>query len=61
MTETMKRIEAAATAHTIVSGIHAGTGKLGKTAAHWHFRMITLTSESQALRRGVAEHLDEAQ
>ena len=25
------------------------------------FRMITLTSESQALRRGAAEHLKEAQ
>lgn len=60
MAETMKRVEAAAAAHAIVSGIHAGTGKLGKTAARWHFRMITLTSESQALRRGVAEHLAEA-
>ena len=25
------------------------------------FRMITLASESQALRRGAAEHLEEAQ
>jgi 2-keto-3-deoxy-L-rhamnonate aldolase RhmA len=59
--EAMKRVEVAASAHGLVSGIHAGTGKLGKTAAHWGFRMITLTSESQALRRGVTEHLDEAQ
>lgn len=61
MADAMKRIEVAASAHGLVSGIHAGTGKLGKTAAHWSFRMITLTSESQALRRGVTEHLDEAQ
>jgi 4-hydroxy-2-oxoheptanedioate aldolase len=61
MAEAIKRIEVAASAHALVAGIHAGTGKLGKTAAHWHFRMITLTSESQALRRGVTEHLDDAQ
>jgi 4-hydroxy-2-oxoheptanedioate aldolase len=61
MADAMKRAEVAASAHAVVAGIHAGSGKLGKTAAHWNFRMITLTSESQALRRGVAEHLDEAQ
>jgi 2-keto-3-deoxy-L-rhamnonate aldolase RhmA len=44
----------------LVSGIHAGDGKLGKAAADMGFRMITLASESQALRRGAREHLDEA-
>lgn len=44
----------------IVSGIHAGSGKTGKMMAENGFRMITLTSESQSLRRGAAEHLTEA-
>lgn len=45
----------------LVTGIHAGTGKIGKMMAEIGFRMITLTSESQALRRGAAAHLSEAQ
>jgi len=44
----------------LVTGIHAGTGKLGKAMAELGFRMITLASESQSLRRGAAEHLAEA-
>jgi 4-hydroxy-2-oxoheptanedioate aldolase len=60
ITDAINRIEVAASARALVSAIHAGTGKLGKTAARLGFRMITLTSESQALRRGMTEHLDEA-
>ena len=50
----------AASAAGLVTGIHAGTGKPGKAMAELGFRMITLASESQALRRGAAEHLGEA-
>ena len=42
----------------LVAGIHAGAGKPGKAMAEMGFRMITLASESQALRRGAAEHLE---
>jgi 2-keto-3-deoxy-L-rhamnonate aldolase RhmA len=55
------RICATATATGLVTGIHAGAGKPGKTMAEQGFRMITLASESQALRRGAAEYLREAQ
>ncbi|MEX3741877.1 aldolase, partial [Mycolicibacterium porcinum] len=44
----------------LVAGIHAGAGKLGKMGSDLGFQMITLASESQALRRGAAEHLAEA-
>ncbi|WKG05746.1 HpcH/HpaI aldolase/citrate lyase family protein [Mycolicibacterium sp. HK-90] len=56
----MVKIHAAAHAAGLVAGIHAGAGKLGKAMAELGFQMITLASESQALRRGAAEHLDEA-
>jgi 2-keto-3-deoxy-L-rhamnonate aldolase RhmA len=59
--DAMARVRASASAAGLVTGIHAGTGKLGKTMADMGFRMITLTSESQALRRGAAEHLKEVQ
>jgi 4-hydroxy-2-oxoheptanedioate aldolase len=59
--EAMARIQSAASAAGVVAGIHAGAGKAGKAMAELGFRMITLTSESQALRRGAAEHLKEAQ
>jgi len=55
------RIHAAATAASLVPAIHANAGKPGKVMAELGFRMITLASESQALRRGAAEHLREAQ
>jgi len=45
----------------LVPAIHASAGKPGKAMAELGFRMITLASESQALRRGAAEHLREAQ
>jgi hypothetical protein len=57
----MTRVQVTASAAGLVTGIHAGTGKLGKAVADMGFRMITLASESQALRRGAAEHLKEAQ
>ena len=59
--EAMARIQSAASAAGVVAGIHAGAGKPGKAMSELGFRMITLMSESQALRRGAAEHLKEAQ
>jgi 2-keto-3-deoxy-L-rhamnonate aldolase RhmA len=52
---------ATAAAAGLVTGIHAGVGKRGKAMAELGFRMLTLASESQALRRGAAEYLREAQ
>ncbi|MFY9918002.1 MAG: aldolase/citrate lyase family protein [Mycobacterium sp.] len=54
-------IHAAASKAGLVPAIHASAGKPGKAMAAIGFRMITLVSESQALRRGAAEHLKEAQ
>ena len=53
-------IHRAATAVGLVPAIHAGNGKVGYTMAERGFQMITLASESQALRRGAAAGLDEA-
>ncbi|MGV0792702.1 HpcH/HpaI aldolase family protein [Mycolicibacterium sp. XJ1819] len=53
-------IAATVTAAGLVAGIHAGTGARGKAMARLGFTMITLASESQALRRGALEHLEEA-
>ena len=58
--DAMTRVQSTASAAGLVTGIHAGAGKLGKVMAQLGFRMITLASESQALRRGAAEHLAEA-
>ncbi len=58
--DAMVRIRRAATDAGLVSGIHAGEGKTGKTMAQLGFRMITLAAESQALRRGAVAHLREA-
>ncbi|KUI25103.1 aldolase [Mycobacterium sp. IS-1742] len=58
--EAMAHIAAAATAAGVVAGVHAGSGTVGKDAVGMGFRMITLASESQALRRGAAAHLAEA-
>ncbi|WP_299563244.1 aldolase/citrate lyase family protein [uncultured Mycolicibacterium sp.] len=59
--DAVARIRAAAAAAGCIAGIHAGTGVHGKQMAELGFRMITLVSEGQALRRGAAEHLREAQ
>ena len=58
--DAISRIQATASAAGLVPGIHAYDGTVGKTMAQSGFRMITLASESQALRRGAAEHLKEA-
>ncbi|WP_197373710.1 HpcH/HpaI aldolase family protein [Mycolicibacterium baixiangningiae] len=58
--DVMADIAEAATATGLVAGVHAGTGALGNDAARMGFRVITLASESQALRRGAAAHLAEA-
>lgn len=58
--EAMSRILSAAVSAGVVAGIHAYDGKTGNTMARLGFRMITLASEAQALRRGAAEHLAEA-
>ncbi|OBI40109.1 HpcH/HpaI aldolase family protein [Mycobacterium colombiense] len=54
------RIHRVATDAGLVAGIHAGDGKTGHAMAQLGFGMITLAAESQALRRGAAEHLREA-
>jgi 4-hydroxy-2-oxoheptanedioate aldolase len=58
--DAMIRIQKSAAAAGVVAGIHASTGVRGKAMAELGFQMITLASESQALRRGAAAHLDEA-
>ncbi|MCV7057953.1 HpcH/HpaI aldolase family protein [Mycolicibacterium gilvum] len=50
----------AAAAAGVVSGIHASAGSAGNMLAQNGFHMITLASESQALRRGAAAHLSDA-
>lgn len=44
----------------LIAGIHAGDGTTGQAMAALGYQMITLAAESQALRRGAAEHLAEA-
>lgn len=58
--DAMTHVRHTADAAGLVSGIHAGAGALGNTAAQLGFRMITLASESQALHRGAATHLADA-
>jgi 4-hydroxy-2-oxoheptanedioate aldolase len=53
----MGRLVSAANAAGLVAGVHAGDGTIGNKAAHLGFRIITLASEAQALRRGAATHL----
>ena len=59
--DAVARIRSAVSDAGLVPAIHANAGKPGKAMAELGFRMITLASESQALRRGAAEHLGEAQ
>jgi 4-hydroxy-2-oxoheptanedioate aldolase len=59
--DAVAKIQAAAAQAGLVPAIHASAGKPGKAMAEMGFRVITLASESQALRRGAAEHLKEAQ
>lgn len=53
-------IQQSTAAAGLLAGIHASDGKTGNAMAQLGFDMITLASESQALRRGAAEHLAEA-
>lgn len=55
--DAMTHVQRRATVAGIVAGVHAGDGAIGRVAARMGFRMITLASESQALRRGAATHL----
>jgi 4-hydroxy-2-oxoheptanedioate aldolase len=50
----------AASAAGLVPGIHAGDGTVGAAMAQLGFQLITLASESQALRRGAAAGLQDA-
>lgn len=56
----ISRIRLAGTDAGLVTGIHAGDGNTGRAMAQLGFQMITLAAESQALRRGAADHLGEA-
>jgi 4-hydroxy-2-oxoheptanedioate aldolase len=58
--DAMERIHRAASSAGLITGIHAGDGSTGNAMARLGFRMITLASESQALRRGASEHLRDA-
>jgi len=59
--DAVARIRSAVSDAGLVPAVHANAGKPGKAMADMGFRMISLASESQALRRGAAEHLEEAQ
>jgi 4-hydroxy-2-oxoheptanedioate aldolase len=59
--DAIARIKTVTAEAGLIPAIHANSGKPGKSMAELGFRMITLVSESQALRRGAAEHLEEAQ
>lgn len=58
--EAIARVQRAAEEAGLITGIHAGDGTTGRAMAELGIRMITLATESQALRRGAAEHLREA-
>ncbi|ULE33066.1 HpcH/HpaI aldolase family protein [Mycobacterium sp. IDR2000157661] len=59
--DAVARVQATAATAGLVTGIHVGAGKPAKAMAELGFRMLTLASESQALRRGAAEFLKDAQ
>lgn len=58
--EAISRIQRAASAAGVIAAIHAGTGTTGRALAGLGYQMITLATESLALRRGAIEHLNEA-
>lgn len=60
MADAIQRIRHAASDAGLVPGIHAGDGKTGNVMAQRGYQLITLASESQALRRGAAQQLAEA-
>ncbi|MCT7659348.1 HpcH/HpaI aldolase family protein [Mycobacterium deserti] len=58
--DAMASIASTAAAAGLIAGVHAGDGRRGEKSAQMGYQMISLASESQALRRGAAEHLREA-
>lgn len=60
VTAAIRHIQQVASAAGLITGIHAGDGKIGKAMAQLGFNMITVASEAQALRRGASAHLEEA-
>ncbi|HEX4393067.1 MAG TPA: aldolase/citrate lyase family protein [Mycobacterium sp.] len=58
--EAIAGIHSAASAAGLVAAIHAGNANAGYAMARMGFQMLTLESESQALRRGAAATLSEA-
>ncbi|MBI3214370.1 MAG: aldolase [Mycobacterium sp.] len=60
LVDTIEHILTTAQDAGLVAGIHASDGRTGNVMAGMGFRMITLASESAALRRGAVEHLTEA-
>lgn len=58
--DTIVRIHRTATDAGLMTGIHAGEGKIGAAMRQLGFQLITLAAEAQALRRGAAEYLREA-
>jgi 4-hydroxy-2-oxoheptanedioate aldolase len=58
--DVIEQIQRATVDAGLVAGIHANTGVIGNAMAQRGFRMVTLASESQALRRGATAHLAEA-
>lgn len=58
--DVIEQIQRSAAESGLIAAIHANTGSVGNAMAQKGFRMITLASESQALRRGAAAHLAEA-
>ncbi|MFV9633412.1 HpcH/HpaI aldolase family protein [Mycobacterium neumannii] len=59
VTDALARIQSSAAASGVIAGIHAG--KNGRTMADMGYRMLTVASESQALRRGAEEILRDSQ
>lgn len=55
--DAMAQIASTAQRAGVIAGVHAGDGAIGNTAAQMGFRVITLASESQALRKGASDHL----
>lgn len=58
--EAIAHIHRSASVTGVISGIHAGSGTVGRMLAGLGYQMITLAAESHALRRGAVAHLDEA-
>src|SRR5271167_3047568 len=58
--EAIAGIRSAASGAGLVAAIHAGNANAGYAMARMGFQMLTLESESQALRRGAAASLKEA-